>query len=114
LISITNTDGNFINFCIKVLKDYNIPHYVYKASKARSSLGKRLITDIIIRGYQRCDKALKIILPLLKVKYKQANALKEFIDYRNGKNYRYPYGEYEDTIHLKMKELNKNPQRLIR
>jgi hypothetical protein len=107
LCTISNTDNNFIFACIEILKSLDIPHYVcFKRSTGKH----RPCRDIIIRGYQRCDKFLKFIIPLLKTKKDQANLMREFIDYRLSKNYRYPYGEYEDNAHKRMKELNKIPR----
>ncbi len=111
LITISNTDYYFMNMVVKVLKQFNIPYYIYARKKPRSKWSKKKSWEMIIRGYKRCDDLLKFILPFLRTdKIKQAILMKEVVDYRLKVGYRHPYGEYEDGIYHKMKELNKIPR----
>jgi hypothetical protein len=109
LITITNTDDNFIFACANILKSLDIPHYVY-AKRLNGGIGKRPCRDIIIRGHKRCDKFLKEFIPYLKTKKEQANLMRKFIDYRFSVPMKQPYGEYEKNFQDEMKKLNKIPR----
>ena len=108
LVDIVNSEDRFIAFCSSVLKEYEIPHYIYKRRNTCGKiLSKKGIVSIMVRGYQRVKKLLTLIEPYVQVKKEQANLLHQFIDYRLSVPMKQPYGEYEDSVHLKMKELNR-------
>jgi hypothetical protein len=64
-----------------------------------------------VRGFQRCGKLLKKIIPHLKLKREQALLLEDYIEYRSKMNCKQPCGEMENGYWRKLQQLNEKGKR---
>ena len=107
MVMIVNSSDDFINSCRLVLEKLDMPYYVYKRRQTNGIVkSKRGIVCIQISGHKRCKKFLEFFMPLMKVKYRQAVTLLNFVNYRLSVPYTTPYGEIEEQYRQQMKELN--------
>jgi len=102
---LANTDMEIIDMVTKILSDNAIAYWIGKPRK--NGLGKKFKRDIVIQGLKRVDRFLSILLPYLRTKRQKALLLKEFIEYRKTVPPKYPYGDFESSIYLSLRDLNR-------
>lgn len=102
ICSVVNTDPDFMNAVINILKKNYLAFYTHK----RTPKGKRTRVDLNIYGIKRVNRFLEFIMPYLRSKIARAKMLKHFIDYRLSVDIHTHYGVYEETLYKRMKELN--------
>jgi len=110
---ITNTHKDTVLLISTTLKEYGIGNYI-RTTKKRSPKHKTRY-DICVVGMKRMNKLLNLITHKLFLKRKQAEIIRDFINYRllvgKGKHYDEKEASYREAL---TKEINsgRNPQRL--
>lgn len=102
---LANTDMEIINMVEKILTENGIAYWVGKPRK--NGLGQKLKRDIVIQGLKRVDRFVSVLLPYLRTKRQKALLLKKFIEFRKTVPKKHPYGEYEHSIYLSLRDLNR-------
>lgn|SRR5574341_513270 len=103
-IQIANCDKDFINRCIRILSDLNIPHWV---SHYEGKNRRRESWQIAITGLKRVNKFLPLIKDLLCLeKREKANLVYEFVLSRLSDWHAAPFTERQIEIYEKIAELN--------
>jgi len=102
ICSIVNTDPDFVDAVISILKRNNLAFYMFK----RQSSGRRTRVDINIYGMKRVQRFLNFIIPCLRSKVERAKTLKSYVDYRLSQTKREYLGDFEMELYEKLKKLN--------
>lgn len=106
VISLVNTDDNYIEACHDILTVNQIPHYI--EPKRQREVGKTT-RCVKICGFGRCKKFLDLMIPFLKTKRKRAAMLLGIINYRLSLSRRNaPYTYREEEAYREMRKLNGN------
>ena len=88
-IVIANTDQPVLTVIQKILNDHGLPHHVSQNERGVQQDGsvRKDYWDIRVQGMKRCLKWCKIIIPHLRLKQDQAQAMLRLIELRlNAKN----------------------------
>lgn len=113
-LSLANTDARIITRIVEDFEKLGIPYYICK-QKARHA-GQKNAQMIQVPGIKRVKRLLDALYPYLGVKKQQAAVLQEYVALRLSKPQSSPYGEDEEKLRLKLKDLNQRgtsePQRL--
>lgn len=101
----TNVDPLFIGEVISILKLHNIPYY--QRTKIKNGLGKKEKTEILVQGMKRVDTFLSVIIPFLRTSKKErATIIMQFIKHRLSAPKTARYGDFEEGLFYRMRELN--------
>lgn len=107
-VIVTSTD-------VKVLEDIQLVVSTQKRASLSRTAGHKAAYQIKITKFNDVVLLLEAVLPYLRLKHKQAKILVEFCKYRDsvkiitgrGSRGKTSFGEVEEKMYLKLRELNK-------
>ena len=107
VIGVNSTSQKLVNQLGDILRGWDVGYWTSKRKFLETKNKDQYIINV--RGFKRCSKLLDKIIPYLNDKKKQAELLKEFIDYRmQFYNNRHKHcGEKEEEYRQKLQCLNR-------
>lgn len=108
-INVSNSDQWFIEECAKILEMAEIGHWVQWRKPQQNRASKKMMGCVVVRGFKRCEKALRILTPSIRAKKNQAVLLNEFVVGRLaiGPTKHNTYSEHDDEIYRELRILKK-------
>ncbi len=103
ILQVECTDRKIINQFARYMRDLKLPVYLMEI-KARRNYRSSL--RFLLKGMKRMKPVLDLLLKYPFAKHKQAEVLKQFINYRKSSDKKYEYGEIEKSLKEKITELN--------
>lgn len=103
ILQVECTDRKIINQFAQYMQDLNLPVYLVEI-KARRNYRSSL--RFLLKGMKRMNPVLDLLLKYPFAKHKQAETLKQFINYRRSSTKKYEYGKIEKSFKDKITELN--------
>lgn len=104
VIGMNTTSQKIVNRYVEILKSWNVGCWVGERKFLKTQHKNQFVTNV--RGFERCNKLLKIIQPYLIEKRTQGEVMMNYIAYRQPLNKNDHCGEVEEKYFLTMQNLN--------
>ena len=104
ILQVACTDYRIIYKFAEYMDDLGFAVYL---CKAKGQKGHKDSLRFLLKGMKRMEPILTLLLKYPFAKHKQAEILKQFIDYRKSDLKKHPYGKVEKSFKEKMTDLNR-------